>query len=277
MKTRPRPAPSRKPPPASPNLRRVRKPSGRSTHSPTRGMISVNASRPSRTAPIWILWCSPIPSRPHSHAPARRNAVKVVTSPAAMAYGRRLVPATPAKMIGRTGRMHGVKTVITPAANAIGTRTITLCSPGYAAGVSAGFASGSAAGSAACCACRAGCCCGCWAWLFFRFRRLRRRERPEVSFGWGGVSAGAPGGAVGLGGVLGGRAGDPRERPEPLACRVDQLRRARRVALGRSEQCGSDGERQVEGRVHELGRVLLVPVPARVCECAEQPLRLREL
>src|SRR4051795_7051852 len=88
-----------------------------------------------------------MPSSPQSQAPARRNAVNVVTSPAAMAYGRRFVPAPPASTIGSTGRMQGVNTVITPAANAIGTRTITVFSPGYAAGVSAGFGSAGAGAS----------------------------------------------------------------------------------------------------------------------------------
>ena len=85
MNTRPRAAPSRKPPPRSPTRYRVMNASGRSTHSPSRGTISVSASSPSSTAPIWIWCCVPIPSSPQSHAPASRNAVNVVTSPAAIA------------------------------------------------------------------------------------------------------------------------------------------------------------------------------------------------
>src|SRR5690242_21319891 len=77
--------------------------------------------------------------------------------------------------------------------------------------------------------------------------------------------------------VVGERVGDLLDRAEPLASRVDQLVRARRVALGRSQQRGPDLSRLVERRIDELGRVLLVPVPARVGECAEQPLGFREL
>ena len=87
----------------------------------------MTARTTSRTAPI-LIWCfALIPSRPHNHAPASRNAVKVVISPAAIAYGRRFVPVPPpAKTIGSTGRMHGVKAVMTPAAKAIGTRMSTV-------------------------------------------------------------------------------------------------------------------------------------------------------
>ena len=48
-------------------------------------MISVTASKTSSTAPIWIWCCFPMPSNPHSQAPASRNAVNVVTRPAAIA------------------------------------------------------------------------------------------------------------------------------------------------------------------------------------------------
>ena len=58
--------------------------------------------------------------------------MKVVISPAAIAYGRRFVSAEapPASTIGSTGRMQGVNAVITPAANAIGTRMAMLFSLG---------------------------------------------------------------------------------------------------------------------------------------------------
>ena len=55
---------------------------------------------------------------------------------------------------------------------------------------------------------------------------------------------------------------DLGERAELLAGAVDQLRRARRVALGRREERDADLERQLERCVDELRRVLLVPVPA---------------
>src|SRR5204863_6850082 len=58
---------------------------------------------------------------------------------------------------------------------------------------------------------------------------------------------------------------------------LDQLRRARCVAIRRREQRDADPDRQLERRVDELRRVLLVPVPAGVRERTEQALRLREL
>ncbi len=73
--------------------------------------------------------------------------MNVVTSPVAMAYGRRFVPLLPpASTIGSTGRMHGVNAVRIPAANAIGIRTGTSSSRGYDAGVSAGDGFGFALG-----------------------------------------------------------------------------------------------------------------------------------
>src|SRR5919198_951965 len=73
------------------------------------------------------------------------------------------------------------------------------------------------------------------------------------------------------------RVRDLLHRAQPLAGGVDELVRARRVALGGGEQCGADLALLVEGGVHELGCVLLVPVTARVRERSEQPFRLREL
>ena len=92
------------------------------------GTINVTASTSNSAAPIWI-WCfALIPSRPHNQAPASRNAVKVVIRPAAIAYGRLVLPAPPASTIGSTGRMQGVNAVMMPAANAIGTRISILIS-----------------------------------------------------------------------------------------------------------------------------------------------------
>ena len=78
-------------------------------------------------------------------------------------------------------------------------------------------------------------------------------------------------------------AGRRRARPRsPGSARAPRgpgraLRRARRVALGRGEQRRSDGQRQRLRDPDELGDVLLVPVPARVGDRAEQALALREL
>src|SRR5581483_7638408 len=61
--------------------------------------------------------------------------------------------------------------------------------------------------------------------------------------------------------------------PAPAFARL-QLRRARRVPLCRCEQRRADLLRLLERGAHELCRVLLVPMPARVRERAEEPLRL---
>src|SRR5262249_40419646 len=54
------------------------------------------------------------------------KSVKLATSPAMIAYGRRLPPAAPpASTIGSTGRTHGETAVITPATNPISSRRIT--------------------------------------------------------------------------------------------------------------------------------------------------------
>src|SRR5581483_9889412 len=74
--------------------------------------------------------------------------------------------------------------------------------------------------------------------------------------------------------VLGERERDLLHRAELLARLVEQLRRARRVPLGRCEQRRADLLRLLERGAHELCRVLLVPMPARVRERAEEPLRL---
>ena len=64
---------------------------------------------------------------------------------------------------------------------------------------------------------------------------------------------------------------------EALAGGLEQLRRARRVALGGGEQRGADFLRHLERGVDELRGVLLVAMAARVGERAEQPLRVRVL
>ena len=57
---------------------------------------------------------------------ARVNAVKLTTSPATIANGRRSPPAAPpAKTIGSTGSTHGLIAVTIPATKAIPTRTAT--------------------------------------------------------------------------------------------------------------------------------------------------------
>src|SRR5207244_2789642 len=66
-------------------------------------------------------------------------------------------------------------------------------------------------------------------------------------------------------------------RAESFARLVDELRRARRVALRGGEECGAHRQRQLERGRYELRGVLLVPVSARVRERAEQALRLRIL
>src|SRR6185437_3332195 len=75
--------------------------------------------------------------------------------------------------------------------------------------------------------------------------------------------------------VLGDPAGDLVDAAEPLARRLEQLCRPRRVALGGGEERRPDLLRHLERGVDELRRVLLVPVPARVRERAEQALRVR--
>src|SRR5262249_43298785 len=62
--------------------------------------------------------------------------------------------------------------------------------------------------------------------------------------------------------VLGERVRDLAEGADLLARALDQLRRARRVAVGRGEQRDTDPDRELERRVDELRRVLLVAVPA---------------
>src|SRR5581483_2641099 len=64
---------------------------------------------------------------------------------------------------------------------------------------------------------------------------------------------------------------------ESLARLLQQLRRPRRVALRGREQRGADLQRLLERGLHELRRVLLVPVPAGVRERAEEALRVRVL
>src|SRR5436190_8682492 len=73
------------------------------------------------------------------------------------------------------------------------------------------------------------------------------------------------------------RVRDLLDRAEPLARRVDQLVRPRRVALRRGEQRRTDLARLVERRVDELRRVLLVPVAPGVGQRSQEPLGLREL
>src|ERR671922_219963 len=87
----------------------------------------------------------------------------------------------------------------------------------------------------------------------------------------------AAGGELRLRQVLGQRAGDLLQRAEPFAGGLDQLRRARCVALGRCEQRRTDRQRLLERGVHELRGVLLMPVPARVRESSEQSFGLGEL
>src|SRR5207248_11266673 len=74
------------------------------------------------------------------------------------------------------------------------------------------------------------------------------------------AAAGPAGGQLRLGQVLRQRAGDFLHRAEPLPRRLEQLGRARRIALRGGEQRGSDWQGQLERRVHELGSVFLVPV-----------------
>jgi hypothetical protein len=107
---------------------RVKKTNGRSSSCATAGTTSAAASTRSAITAIRVCHCLPRWSCEKIHAPARTNSVKVVTSPATIAYGRRRPPVPPpARRIGSTGRMHGVRTVTRPATNAIGrSRTILL-------------------------------------------------------------------------------------------------------------------------------------------------------
>src|SRR5207248_3871789 len=77
--------------------------------------------------------------------------------------------------------------------------------------------------------------------------------------------------------VLRQRVRDLVQGAELLAGGIDQLVRARGVALRRGEERGTDLERLLPRRVDELRRVFLVPVAARVGERAQQPLCLRKL
>src|SRR5439155_5205148 len=62
--------------------------------------------------------------------------------------------------------------------------------------------------------------------------------------------------------VLGDPACDLLDLAQPLARRVEELRRTGRVALGGGEQRGTDLLRHLERGVDELRGVLLVPVAA---------------
>ena len=65
------------------------------------------------------------PRADRSAVAASVKAVKLATSPATIAKGRRGPPeALPAKTIGRTGRTHGLIAVTMPATKAMPTRTI---------------------------------------------------------------------------------------------------------------------------------------------------------
>ncbi len=77
--------------------------------------------------------------------------------------------------------------------------------------------------------------------------------------------------------VVGEHGGDLLDLAELLAGAVEQAVRPRRVAVGRREQRGADGQRQRLCDLDEPCHVLLVTVPARVRDGTEQPLRLREL
>src|SRR5690348_519527 len=123
-KTRPRLAPSRKPPPRSlPGLRRLSRARGRSSHTPNCGMIRLAATMKSsaierlrrKSCGRWS-WRS-------SHVAISVKVAKLTTSPAMIAYGLRRPPvAPPAKRIGSTGNTHGEIAVTMPAAKAIGSR-----------------------------------------------------------------------------------------------------------------------------------------------------------
>ena len=122
--TRPRLAPSRKPPPTSRPLLRVKRASGRSTSTPTLGKISVAATRKSSARATFRSTSSGRPSRSSSHAAKSTESVKLTTRPATIAYGRRGPPAAePASRTGSTGRTHGDSAVIRPATNPMPSRT----------------------------------------------------------------------------------------------------------------------------------------------------------
>src|ERR671932_1160276 len=59
--------------------------------------------------------------------------------------------------------------------------------------------------------------------------------------------------------VVGERVRTLVKRPEPLPRGIDQLVCARRVALGRCEECGTDLERLLERGVDQLRGILFVP------------------
>src|SRR3954464_14940639 len=71
--------------------------------------------------------------------------------------------------------------------------------------------------------------------LRLRLALLLPLPPPAPGAAGGGRRRGGPGGALRGGRVVGERVRDLRDRPEPLASRVDQLVRPRRVALRRGE------------------------------------------
>ena len=119
-KTRPRLTPSTKPPPRSPLGRRLSRASGASISIPNRGTSNVAATtNRSAIATSRSVSCGS-PSAERSAEAERVKTVKLTTSPATIAYGRRRPPAAPpASTIGSTGSTHGETAVITPATKPI--------------------------------------------------------------------------------------------------------------------------------------------------------------
>ena len=99
---------------------------GRSSQYAKRGKSSDAASTNSAAIARLRSRSSGSPSAERIDAAASVNSVKLATSPAMIANGRRAVPlAPPASTIGSTGRMHGDTAVMTPARNPMPSRTST--------------------------------------------------------------------------------------------------------------------------------------------------------
>ena len=175
---------------------------------------------------------------------------------------RRFSPTPPASTIGSTGRTHGETAVISPATNAKTiARTIVGYSDAEACPVVTGFVRARLRGSAGS---LPFCSAPLWSACAARGRLLLAPAAPAAARM-----------RLRRGQVVGERGRDLGDRAELLARRLEvagsraacspRPRRAarRRCAIGSSFAA-----------VDELGRVLLVPVAARVRERAEQPLRL---
>ena len=111
---------------ARPRLSRA---NGASIAMPNRGTSSVAATTKSSAIAMSRSVSCGSPSAESSADADSVNTVKLTSSPATIAYGRRVPPAAPpASTIGSTGNTHGDTAVITPATNPMASSRITRSS-----------------------------------------------------------------------------------------------------------------------------------------------------